>query len=68
MPFLTFMKDDEGIYKKRRQLFYTEAIRRRLFIQPYHHWYICYRHTDEDLNKALNVVKESLAVVAEELP
>jgi glutamate-1-semialdehyde aminotransferase len=64
MPFLTFDKDDGGAYKKNREVFYTEAIRRGLFIQPYHHWYICHRHTDEDLERALNVVKESLAVVA----
>ncbi len=64
MPFLTFDKDDTGLYKKRRVHFYTEAIRRGLFIQPYHHWYICHRHTDEDLNRALEVVEESLAEAA----
>ena len=48
MPFLTFDKVDEH-YKERRKEFYTQTIRRGLFVQPYHHWYICYRHTDEDL-------------------
>ena len=60
MPFLTFDKDDKNLYKERRTRFYTEAIRRGLFIQPYHHWYIAYRHTDADLEKALDVVSESL--------
>lgn len=68
MPFLTFNKDEKGIYKKRRERFYTEAIRRRLFIQPYHHWYICHRHTDEDLSRALQVIEESLGIVAKEFP
>ncbi len=60
MPFITFDKDEEGLYKERRTKFYTAAIRRGLFIQPFHHWYICYRHTQEDLEKALSVIKEAL--------
>lgn len=63
MPFLTFDKDDKGLYKQRRVRFYTETIRRGLFIQPYHHWYIAHRHTDKDLEKALDVIQEALAVV-----
>jgi hypothetical protein len=39
-------------YKERRTEFYTQCIRRGLFVQPYHHWYICYRHTEEDLTRA----------------
>ncbi len=49
MPFVTFDKVDDH-YVDRRTLFYTEAIRRNLFIQPYHHWYIAYRHSDADLD------------------
>jgi len=61
MPFLTFDRDESMIYRERRVRFYTEAIRRHLFIQPFHHWYICYRHTEVDLERALQVVEESLA-------
>jgi glutamate-1-semialdehyde-2,1-aminomutase len=61
MPFITFNKDETGRYKEQRTKFYTEAIRRGLFIQPFHHWYICYRHTDEDLDMALSIIEESLA-------
>jgi glutamate-1-semialdehyde aminotransferase len=64
MPFLTFDHVDEH-YKERRTEFYTQCIRRGLFVQPYHHWYICYRHTEADLDRALEVVEESLAFVAE---
>ncbi len=67
MPFLTFDKADEH-YKERRNEFYTQCIRRGLFVQPFHHWYIAYRHTEEDLDRALQVVEESLAVVAEKYP
>jgi len=60
MPFITFDKDDTGKYKEVRTKFYTEAIRRGLFIQPYHHWYIAHRHTDADLNKALSIIEDAL--------
>lgn len=67
MPFVTFDKVDDK-YKARRTRFYTETIRRGLFIQPYHHWYISGRHTVEDLHKALKAIEEALAVVAAEYP
>ncbi|MFO7952212.1 MAG: aminotransferase class III-fold pyridoxal phosphate-dependent enzyme [Bacillota bacterium] len=63
MPFLTFDRVDDQ-YKQRRKQFYTETIRRGLFIQPYHHWYISYRHTAEDLEYALKTIKEGLEIVA----
>ena len=59
MPFITFNKDKEGIYKKLRPAFYTELIRRKVFLQPYHHGYIAYRHTDEDLKYTANMIEES---------
>lgn len=65
MPFLTFDSVDDQ-YKARRARFYSECVRRGLFVAPFHHWYICYRHTTGDLERALNIVKDSLAVVARE--
>ncbi len=60
MPFITFNKDPNKMYKKYRNEFYTQVIRRGVFLQPYHHGYIAYRHSDEDLKNAANVIKESL--------
>lgn len=60
MPFITFNKDPKNLYKKLRPAFYTELIRRGVFLQPYHHGYIAYRHTDEDLDYAANMIEESL--------
>ena len=67
MPFVTFDKVDEH-YRERRTEFYTQCIRRGLFVQPYHHWYICFRHTPADLDRALAVIEESLAIVADAYP
>ena len=63
MPYITFPADAEKKYKERRTLFHTEAIRRGLFMQPYHHSYIAHRHTDEDLKKAAGIIKDSLSEV-----
>ncbi len=60
MPFITFPKDATGLYKKLRIEFYTQLIRRKVFLQPYHHGYICFRHTDADLAYTVNAIRESL--------
>ena len=63
MPFITFNKDKEGLYKKLRPAFYTELIRRKVFLQPFHHGYICYRHTDEDLKYSADMIAEAFAAL-----
>jgi len=67
MPFVTFDRADDK-YKERRTAFYTETVRRGLFIQPFHHWYIAHRHTDADLEKALWAIGEALEYVKERYP
>lgn len=61
MPFITFNPDPQKRYKKVRTEFYTQLIRRKVFLQPYHHGYIAYRHTDAELNNAAEMIAESLA-------
>ena len=63
MFFITFKPDAEKIYRRRRNEFYTQLIRQGIFMQPYHHSYICYRHNEEDLNKSLKAVENSLQIV-----
>ena len=63
MFYITFKKDESGSYKGKRKDFYTQMIRKRIFFTPYHHAYISYRHTEEDLNLALTAIDESLEFV-----
>ncbi|MGC9070152.1 MAG: aspartate aminotransferase family protein [Elusimicrobiales bacterium] len=60
MPYITFKKDPQEKYKKYRVEFYTQLIRRKVFLQPYHHGYVCYRHSDKDMRYAASMVCESL--------
>jgi glutamate-1-semialdehyde aminotransferase len=67
MSFITFGKDPEKKYKQRRTLFYSMLIRQGIFQQPYHHGYICYRHTREDLTRTAEAIRNALAIVREEI-
>ncbi|MHA1916245.1 MAG: aspartate aminotransferase family protein [Promethearchaeota archaeon] len=60
MPYITFERDSNNLYKKLREEFYRQLIRRKIFLQPFHHGYICYRHTEEDLEHAADMINESL--------
>ncbi|HTX71703.1 MAG TPA: aminotransferase class III-fold pyridoxal phosphate-dependent enzyme [Rectinemataceae bacterium] len=76
MPYITFDQaagegpgtPGEKVYKARREYFYTQTIRRGLFVQPFHHWYIAHRHTDADLERALTAIAESLELTAAKFP
>ncbi|MFA6029629.1 MAG: aminotransferase class III-fold pyridoxal phosphate-dependent enzyme [Elusimicrobiota bacterium] len=59
MPFITFDRDEKGLYKKLRPEFYTQLIRRGVFLQPFHHGYIAYRHTEKDLDFAADMIAEA---------
>jgi 3-aminobutanoyl-CoA transaminase len=65
MFYITFKKDETGAHKGKRTDFYTQLIRRGFFFSPYHHAYISFRHTEEDLELTLNAIDESLAFVKE---
>ncbi len=65
MFYITFEKDEAGTYKDKRTAFYTQMIRKGFFFSPYHHAYICYRHTEEDLNLTLKAIEASLSYVKE---
>ncbi len=60
MPYITFQRDSNNLYKKLREEFYRQLIRRKVFLQPYHHGYICFRHSNEDLDYAADMIEESL--------
>ena len=66
MSFITFKKDPEKKHKQKRTNFYTHLIRRGIFLQPFHHGYICYRHTKEDLDYTISIIKEALENLKEE--
>ena len=65
MFFITFKRDETNKARARREAFYTQLIRRGIFMTPHHHAYICYRHTERDLDIAAKAIDEALAYVAD---
>jgi glutamate-1-semialdehyde aminotransferase len=65
MFFITFKKDEANTHKVKRDEFYSQLIRRGIFLTPHHHGYICYRHTQQDLDIAAKAIDEALAYVNE---
>ena len=65
MFYITFKEDETGAHKGKRKDFYTQLIRKGIFFAPYHHSYISYRHTEEDLEAALKAIDECLAFIKE---
>lgn len=63
MFYITFKKDESGAYKGKRRDFYTQLIRRGFFFTPYHHAYISYRHTEQDLDLTVKAIDESMRFV-----
>lgn len=66
MFFITFKKEKTGTHRAKRDEFYTQLIRRKIFLHPHHHGYICYRHTEEDLEMTAKAIDESMAYVSEQ--
>jgi glutamate-1-semialdehyde aminotransferase len=60
MPYITFDPDSKYLYRKLREEFYRQLIRQKVFLQPFHHGYIAYRHTKEDLDYAARAVDKAL--------
>ncbi|MGR3220503.1 MAG: aminotransferase class III-fold pyridoxal phosphate-dependent enzyme [Candidatus Anammoxibacter sp.] len=67
MFFITFKKDEQKTYKKKRMEFYAQLIRRGVFMHPYHHGYIAYRHTESDLDETVNAIDDSLSHVQDKM-
>ena len=63
MFYVTFKKDEADTHRARRDDFYTQLIRRGIFLHPHHHGYISYRHTEEDLDTTIQAIDEAMAYV-----
>tara|TARA_B100000575_G_scaffold294544_1_gene311365 strand:+ start:8048 stop:9292 length:1245 start_codon:yes stop_codon:yes gene_type:complete len=59
MPFISFNNYEETINRKMRTIFYSFLIRAGVFLAPFHHGYIMYRHSEKDLNNVLDVIENA---------
>lgn len=57
---LTFLREKGSRHVTKRDTFFTQLIRRGVFLSPHHHGYLCHRHDDEDLARTLTAMEDAL--------
>lgn len=67
MPFLAFTDSDPEVRQTAKVVFYRETTRRGLLLHPNHHWFVCAAHTDQDLQRTLEVCGDAFETVKREL-
>lgn len=60
MPLLTFVGDQDFA---RANLFTGEAAKRGAYLHPWHNWFTCAAHTDDDVDRALLATDDAFAAV-----
>lgn len=63
MPFIKFTYQDPQKREKYKSIFYAEAAKRGVFLFPNHHWFVSFAHTQEDLDRTLEICRYALEVV-----
>jgi glutamate-1-semialdehyde aminotransferase len=56
MPFFKFPKEEENI----KRAFYIETLRRGVYFEPNHVWFLSASHTEADIERALDVSEAAL--------
>ena len=55
MPFMQFTVADAQANEKLKQEFYADVAANGVYFHPNHHWFVNYSHTEEDVNKTLEI-------------
>ncbi|MFH8791765.1 aspartate aminotransferase family protein [Streptomyces sp. NPDC017941] len=58
MPFLEFTDPDPDRRAAGREAFFRAVVRRGVFFEPDHHWFISAAHTEDDIDRTLEACRE----------
>ncbi len=58
-PFISFHEKNENLNKSLRNKFYEYLINKKIFLAPYHHAYIMYDHSMNDLENYIHQIEQS---------
>ncbi|MBN2538567.1 MAG: aminotransferase class III-fold pyridoxal phosphate-dependent enzyme [Deltaproteobacteria bacterium] len=64
MPFMHFAGDDDFSINR---FFCGEAARRGIFLHPHHNWFVCNAHSQDDIERTLEVVGECFRLTKEKM-
>lgn len=62
LPMLKFTDKDKAVQEGLKKAFFTETTKRGVLFHPNHCWFLSLAHTEEDLNKTLEVSRESMKI------
>jgi glutamate-1-semialdehyde 2,1-aminomutase len=60
LPMLRFSDRDENLRNGLKKAFYVETTKRGVLFHPNHCWFLSLAHTDEDIDKTLEVARDSV--------
>jgi glutamate-1-semialdehyde 2,1-aminomutase len=60
LPMLRFSDRNENLNKGLKKAFYVETTKRGVLFHPNHCWFLSLAHTDEDIDKTLEVARDSV--------
>jgi glutamate-1-semialdehyde 2,1-aminomutase len=67
MPFLKFDYEDEAVRDKAKEIFFREVIGRGVLFHPGHTWFLTLSHSDEDIDRSLEVAEIAFKRVKDNL-
>jgi glutamate-1-semialdehyde 2,1-aminomutase len=67
MPFLRFDYEDESVRDKAKEIFFREVIGRGVLFHPGHVWFLTLSHSDEDVDRSLEVAEIAFRRVKDSL-
>ena len=65
MPFMKFCIEDEEMNNKLKMEFYAEAAAQGVYFHPGHHWFVNYSHTDDDVEKTVEICRKAFKIAKE---
>lgn len=66
LPMVKFVDKNEAMREKLKKSFYTETTKRGVLFHPNHCWFLSLAHTEEDINRTLEVSRESMKIAKKE--
>ncbi len=62
LPMLRFTDKDEKMREGLKAAFFSETTQRGVLFHPNHHWFLSLAHTEQDINRTLEVSRKSLKI------
>ncbi|MFC1676955.1 aspartate aminotransferase family protein [Planctomycetota bacterium] len=62
MPLLKFEMKDEQVNEKAKMAFYADVAENGVYLHPNHHWFMNFSHTEEDVDRTMEVMANALKV------